>query len=176
MADNFRRALTIGTSLIAGSFLIFGLSAYFISGAISAKADKISKDRNTIRSHSELIGGLAKQKATSPEIVRFEQAIALMLPPKDQLGNFSGWLDGLSRAHNINTNFNFTGETVSPTASDAGYIRFALSASGDYAGLMNFLRDIELKSPKYTVSLDDFDIKRSGNNYTVATNGRVFFR
>ena len=167
----------MGISLIGGGFLAFGIIAYFFSGAIAAEAEKISLDRNLIRNHSDLIEGLAKQKVSSPEVDKFTQAIDLILPSKDQLVNFSSWLESLSRAHNVSVNFNFSGETVPANNMDAGYIRFSLNVSGDYIGVNDFLRDIELKSPKYTVSFDDLDLKRnSATNYIVITNGRVFFK
>lgn len=177
MAENFRRKLIIGISLIAGGFLAFGVIAYFVSTMITAKTQKVSLDRNMIRNNSDLIEGLAKQKSSSPEVEKFAQAIALILPQKDQLVNFSAWLDGLSRAHNVNVSFNFSGEAVPANDTDAGYIRFILNVSGDYAGVTDFLRDVELKSPKYTVSFDDFDLKKNSvANYRAITNGRVFFR
>lgn len=177
MTENFHRKLIIEISLIAGGFLAFGIIAYFVSGMVAAEAQNISLDRNMIRNHSDLIEGLAKQKASSPEVEKFAQAIDLILPPKDQLVNFSSWLDSLSRAHNVSVNFNFSGETVQANGADAGYIRFTLNISGDYAGVTDFLRDVELKSPKYTISFDDFDLKRNGiADYRVITNGRVFFR
>ncbi|MDO8664848.1 MAG: hypothetical protein Q7K44_04905 [Candidatus Liptonbacteria bacterium] len=177
MTENFHKKLIIGISLIAGGFLAFGIIAYFVSGMVAAEAQNISLDRNMIRNHSDLIEGLAKQKSISPEVEKFAQAIDLILPPKDQLVNFSSWLDSLSRARNVSVNFNFGGETVPANGTDAGYIRFTLNISGDYAGVTDFLRDIELKSPKYTISFDDFDLKRNGvTDYRIITNGRVFFR
>lgn len=177
MAENFRKKLLIGISLIVGGFLAFGAIAYFVSGILSAEAQKISLDRDTIRNHSDLIEGLAKQKSSSPEVEKFSQAVDLILPPKDQLVNLSGWLDSLSRARNVSVNFSFSGETVPVSGTNAGYIRFSLNISGDYANVIDFLRDIELKSPKYTVSFDTLDLKKNGvTNYIVITNGRVFFR
>ncbi len=177
MAENFRKKLFVGISLLVGGFLAFGVIAYFISGAIAAEAQRISSDRDMIRNHSDLIEGLAKQKSSSPEVEKFSQAIDLLLPPKDQLVNLSGWLDGLARAHNVSVNFNFSGETVPVNGTNAGYIRFSLNVSGDDTGVIDFLRDVELKSPKYTVSLDTLDLKKnSDTNYIVVTNGRVFFR
>src|SRR3989344_2386433 len=164
MNDTFRRTFIIGASLIAGGFLIFTIFVYFVSGAITAEAEKISQNRDVIRNHSSLIEGLAKQKASSQEVKKFEQAINLILPPKDELVGLSDWLDGLSRAHNVGVSFNFSGDAVPAKDSDAGYIKFTMNASGSYSNIADFLRDVELKAPRYTISFDDFDLKKNGNN------------
>ena len=176
MSETFKKDLIIGVSFIVGSFLVFALTAYFLSGAISAQAKKVSDSKNAIRAHSDLIEELANQKALSPNVKKYEQAMNLIFPPKDELVNFSKWLDGLSRAHNVNVGFTFNGDAVTPTNSSASYIKFALNISGEYADLADFVRDVELKSAKYTVSFDSFDLKRNGDSYTAIINGRVFFR
>lgn len=176
MPETFKKNLIVGVSIIAGSFLIFATAIYFLSGAIAAQAQKVTDAKNAIRTHSDLIEGLASQKALSPDVKKYEQAINLILPPKDDLVNFSKWLDGLSRAHNVNVGFNFNGDAVPSTDSAAGYIKFGINVSGQYTNLTDFARDVELKSAQYTVSFDSFDLKRSDNNYTSIISGRVFFR
>ncbi len=176
MAWNFRRELIVGIAFIAGSLLVFGVIGYFLSSVITAEAEKISQDRMAIQKHSQLIEGLANQKASSPEVKKYQQAIDLLLPQKDNLVNFSGWLDGLSRAHQVSANFSFNGDAVASDGQSAGYIRFVLNANGEYSDLISFLRDVELKAPQYTTSFDDFDMKRTGSNYNVVVSGRVFFR
>lgn len=176
MPKTFKKDLIIGASFIAGSFLVFAVVAYFLSDAMTVQAQKVSDSKNAIRVHSDLIEGLANQKTLSPDVKKFEQAIYLILPQKDELVNFSKWLDGLSRAHNINVSFSFNGDAVPSTDSSAGYIKFALNISGEYANLVDFVRDVELRSAKYTVSFDSFDLKRNDSSYTSIINGRVFFR
>ncbi len=176
MSENFRKDLIIGASFIASSFLVFAVAAYFLSNAITVQAQKVSDSKNAIRAHSDLIEGLANQKALSPDVKKFEQAINLILPSKDELVNFSKWLDGLSRAHSVNVSFSFNGDAVPSTGSNAGYIKFTLNISGGYANLADFVRDVELRSAKYTTSFDSFDLKRNDNSYTSVINGRVFFR
>lgn len=176
MPRTFKKDLIIGVSFIVGSFLVFAIAVYFLSDAISVQAQKVSDSKNAIRAHSDLIEGLANQKAISPDVKKFEQAINLILPPKDELVNFSKWLDGLSRAHNVNVSFSFNGDAIPSTDTSAGYIKFTLNISGEYANVANFVSDVELKSAKYTVSFDSFDLKRNNSNYTSIINGRIFFR
>ncbi len=174
--NKFRNSLLIGTSIIVSSFIVFGVAAYFFSEAITAEAEKISEDRATINRNNQLISGLAEQKTIDPEVQKFTRAINLLLPTKDDLVNFSSWLNGLSRVYNIGVNFSFNGDAVSPEGDVAGFIRFTLNASGNYSDLVNFLRDVEMKDPRYTVSFDGFDLKRSGGDYQAGVSGRVFFR
>ncbi|MBI4085003.1 MAG: hypothetical protein HY432_00650 [Candidatus Liptonbacteria bacterium] len=176
MVHNFRRELIIRISLIAGSLIAFAAIAYFLSGAIEGQAKKVSSDRTAINKRSQLIENLASQRITSEEVKKYQQAINLLLPQKDDLVNFSSWLDGLSRVRQISMNFSFSGEMVPSNDTSAGHIRFSLNANGEYANLMNFLRDIEAKAPRYTTVFDDFDLKRAGGNYSIIIGGRVFFR
>ena len=176
MVKNFRRELIISISLIAGSMLVFGMAVYFLTDAITTKAQKISSDRTSIGNRSELIGGLAEQKASSPEVKKFQQEINLILPVKDDLVNYQSWLDGLSRVHQVSINFQFSGETAAAADSSPGYIKFVLSANGDYTGLTNFIKDVEYKDARFTTKFDDFDLKRSGNEYNISVDGKIYFR
>ncbi len=163
-------------SFIAGGALIFGIAVYFLSDNITAKAQKISSDRSSIENRSELIGGLAEQKASSPEVKKFQQQINLILPVKDDLVNYQSWLDGLSRVHQVSINFQFSGETAAASNSSPGYIKFILNANGDYTGLTNFIKDVEYKDARFTTKFDTFDLKRSGNDYNISVDGKIYFR
>ncbi|HUX35460.1 MAG TPA: hypothetical protein VMV71_00315 [Candidatus Paceibacterota bacterium] len=176
MVKNFRKELMISILSIAGSLLAFGIIAYFLSNAISAEADKISSDRNSAQTRSELIDSLAQQKASSPDVKKFQQAINLILPQKDDLVNYQAWLDGLSRIHQVSINFEFTGNTVPSNGTEAGYIGFSMNANGQYADLTNFLRDVEFKDPRFTTKFDSLDIVRNADTYGASINGKIFFR
>lgn len=176
MIENFRRTIIIGVSLIAGSFLIFWIVAYFGSGAITAQVEKIYNYKTAIKSHSDLIEELANQKASNPEMEKYDKAISVIFPTKDELVNLPAWLDGLARARNVNAVFSFGGEATQSKNGEAGYVGFTLNANGDYANLADFLRDVELTSPKYTISFDNFDLKRNAGNYGAAIGGKIFFR
>lgn len=176
MVKNYRRELITGTAFIVGSFVAFAIAAYFLTDMIATEADKISAGRDAIQSRAALIQGLAEQKSRSLEVKRVEQNINLILPTKDDLVNYQSWLDGLSRARQISTNFYFSGETVLPTDASPGYIKFVLNADGTYSSLVDFLRDVEFKSPHYTTKLDNFDMRKNGETYTAIVNGRTFFR
>lgn len=176
MVKNFRRELMMSISFIAGSALIFGIAVYFLSDNITVKAQKISSDRASIGNRSELIGGLAEQKASSPEVKKFQQQINLILPVKDDLVNYQSWLDGLSRVHQVSINFQFSGETAAASNSSPGYIKFILNANGDYTGLTNFIKDVEYKDARFTTKFDTFDLKRSGNDYNISVDGKIYFR
>jgi len=176
MVKNFKRELIISIAFIAGSMLIFAAAAYFLSDAITTKAEKISSERSSIQNRSDLIEGLAEQKASSPEVKKFQQDINLILPQKDDLVNYQSWLDGLSRVYQVSINFQFVGDTVPSNGTDAGYIRFSLDSNGSYMSLTNFLRDVEFKAPRYMTKFDDFDLKRNGDTYSASVNGKIFFR
>ncbi len=176
MIENFRRTVIVGTSLIIGSIVIFSLILYWLSGKLYDETEQVSANRMFIKRHSELIGDLANLKTTTAEVQRYKQALDLFLPTKDELVNVSKWLDGISRAYQVNENFSFQGDATVPSDAEAGHIGFALDVNGGYDNLVNFLKDVEFKAPRYLTSFDDFDLKRAAGNYRILIHGRIFFR
>jgi hypothetical protein len=132
--------------------------------------------RSIVERQSQLVAGLASLKTTAPEVAKYQQALAALLPKKDDLVNFSGWVDGLSRAHNVSKVFSFQGNAIVPGDGQPGFIGFSLDAHGAYGDLVDFLKDVELKAPRYLTALGDFDLRReSPSAFRVSTQGRVFF-
>ncbi|MBI4086050.1 MAG: hypothetical protein HY433_02295 [Candidatus Liptonbacteria bacterium] len=176
MFENFRRTIIWGIAFIAGSIIASGALVYWLFLKLDGEAVKIALDRDTIHSNSQLIEGLANIKSTASETGKYKQALDTLLPAKDELVNFSGWLDGLSRARNVSESFSFQGNAVESSKSEAGYVGFSLDASGAYDNLIDFLKDVEFRAPRYLVGFDSFDIKRDGSGYRVSVRGKVFFR
>ena len=176
MVENFRRTIIWGIAFIVGSIIVSGLLVYWLFLKLNGEAANIASDRDTIHSNSQLIEGLASIKSMAAETGKYKQALDALLPAKDELVNFSGWLDGLSRAHQVSESFSFQGNAVESSKSEAGFVGFSLDASGAYGNLIDFLKDVELRAPRYLVGFDNVDLRRDGSGYRVSVRGRVFFR
>lgn len=176
MVEHFRRTIIWGIASIIGSIIVSGSLVYWLSFKLNGEAADVASDRNIIRSNSQLIEGLANIKSAAPEIGKYKQALDALLPMKDELVNFSGWLDGLSRAHQVSENFSFQGNVVEASKTEAGYAGFSLNARGAYDNLISFLNDVESRAPRYLVSFDNFDLNREGAGYRISVRGRIFFR
>ncbi len=176
MVENFGRTIITGAISIVASIVVLGSLLYFLSGRVGGEAVKIVSDRGIIHKNSQLIEGLASIKANAPEIGKYAQALGVLLPAEDELVNFSTWLDGLSRARQVSESFSFQGKVVESSQSEAGYAGFSLDASGAYDNLVNFLKDVESKAPRYLVAFDSFDLKRGTGGYRALIRGRIFFR
>ena len=176
MIENFRRTVIVGTTSIVASIVVLGPLLYFLSGKVKGEAAHIASDRDIIHNNSKLIESLANSKSNAAEVGKYTRAFDALLPKEDQLVNFSGWLDGLSRAHQVSENFSFQGNVVESSNTEVGYAGFSLDASGAYDNLLSFLKDVEFKAPRYLVSFDNFDLKRRVSSYQVLIRGRIFFR
>lgn len=176
MEAHFRKRITLGVLSIAGSVAAFGVLLYWMSGVLDSQTAKIVAARNAIEQQAQLVASLAALKTAKPEVEKYRQALDALLPVKDDLVNFPSWIDGLSRAHQAGATVAFKGKAVPAAENQAGSIGFSLDAQGIYGDLVDFLKDVEFKGPRYLVTLDNISIKRSGSAYHASVNGTVFFR
>lgn len=176
MVEHFRWAILLGTISIIASIAVLGSVLYWLSGMLEKEAAAVAADRSVVLNNSRMIESLAAIKSNAQEVEKYSRAFDALLTTKDGLVNFSSWLDGLSRAHQVSENFSFQGNVVQSSGNSAGYTGFDLKARGAYDNLIDFLKDVEFKAPQYLVSFDDFDLSRNADAYNVVVHGRIFFR
>lgn len=176
MAGSFRQKIILGSLITITVIAVLISVIFWISARLDEEVDKIVTDRGIIQKHSQLIESLANLRTIEPEVSKYKKALNALLPPKDELVNFSKWLDGLARAYQVSENFSFQGEASPPSENQAGYINFNLDSRGAYDNLVNFLKDVESQAPRYLISFDDFDFRREGDIYRITLHGRIFFR
>lgn len=173
---NFRRNLVTSVSVILASFIIFGIIFYWFAGDLGAQAKKVEESRATIRGRARLVETLARLKRNRLEVERYQTFVDALLPAQDGLLDFSRWLENLGRVHQISLRSSFQGATLTPTVDAAGTIGFLMEVDGSFSSLVEFFKELETRSARFLVTLDNFDVNRSGGSYKVSVYGRVFYR
>lgn len=174
--NHFKRELVISFSIIGGSIIVFGIVLYFLSKDLTSRANKLTVDRLFISQRAATIAALASLKTDAPKADMYLQAMSKFLVSQDQLFDFPRWLDGIARSRQVGMNFSFQGSQTPPQGDMPGFISFSLDLSGELSNLVDFLKDIEFKSTRFLVAIDNFDLRRSDSGYRILANGKVFFK
>ncbi len=176
MVSHFKRDLIISFSIIAGSIAVFGTLFYFLSQDLYLQSGKISADRSIINQRAATIDSLNNLKKDAPNADVYLKAMNKLLVPQDQLFDFSRWLDGIARVRQVGMSFHFNGNIVSSQGNSPSYIAFSLDLNGGIQNLLDFLKDVEFRSPRFLVRIDNFDFTKNDRGYRILSNGRVFFK
>lgn len=176
MFNHFRRELIFGLAFIGGGIVVFTSAIYFFSQDLESRADKVVSDRTLINQRAAALGALADLKRDSPPADIYKRAMDKILVSQDQLLDFPRWLDGLARVRRIGLNFSFQGNQIAPGENAAGYVAFSLDLIGKLDDLVDFLKDVEFRSPRFLISLEGIDLTRNGTDYRILSQGKVFFK
>lgn len=176
MHDRFRKQIILSASIIIGSLVVVGLVIYLLSVNLDAEVNKATFNKTALITETTALETLADLKNNAATAQTYQSAMSKILVSQDQLINFPAWLNQLSLLDQVSESFSWQGSQVPPAAAMPGYIGFGINAAGSLEALTNFFKDVEYRKPQYLVSLDGFDITRSGSGYGVSANGRVFFK
>lgn len=164
--------ITIGVS-----FAIFGVLFFWFDNQIRGLSVDITQKKGLIRQRSTLNEALAVLKENLPLAKGYESSIALLVPPKDQLFfGLSSWLDSQERLYGVSAVLNFEGKEVEATGDTLGRVSFILNVIGPIDSALAFLKDIEIKSPRFLMSFDSTEIVKTAESYKIIVNGYAFFR
>ncbi|HTY39891.1 MAG TPA: hypothetical protein VMC43_02280 [Candidatus Paceibacterota bacterium] len=175
MAEDYKKTVWISTAVIAGSFLMFIFAALWLAGDLQNQSQAIVERRGTILSQSRSIALLADFKTTDPQITAYEGFFKILLPPREQLLEFSKWLDTTARMNKIAVVSDFQGDPVASGPNTPGYINFKMEMNGSYGSLQAFLSTLEFRSPRFLIHLNDLDIAKNGDSYQGTANGQVYY-
>ncbi|MDO8536971.1 MAG: hypothetical protein Q7R94_01860 [bacterium] len=176
MQRYFKREILVGLSVIFGSILLLGAALLLLSSDISAQTEGVVGGRDLISERAATLNALAELKRDSPVASKYREAMRKILVTRDDLLDFSRWLEGLARGRGAVFSFAFQGEPSPPTEENPGNIAFSMRVSGGLDVLLGFLEDIEYKAPRFLLSIDSFNVRADGSGYTLAGVGKVFFR
>lgn len=176
MVSDFRRSVIIGASVLAGSVLIFGGALVWLRGRLELQERNIVQSRTLIRQNARAIELLAELKKIAPEVRLYENQMYALLPTKDELIDFRGWLDGQARVHGVAFSFSYQGGTSEPGEANPGSVGFAVDVSGASGAVSEFFRAIEKNSSRFIVGIETYEASRSGESHRIVARGKVFFR
>ncbi|MCX7589555.1 MAG: hypothetical protein N2Z85_01280, partial [Patescibacteria group bacterium] len=177
MNNNFKKSLIINIIIIIFVFsLTFFIIKYF-EEVISKKTTEIENFRKNNIFFTNSLSNLAKIKETSLQADLYQSKLYLLLPKKDELIDLPSWIADVARATQVRVNFSFKGESKEPTSNNPGYESFIIDINGTLPNIEKFLYNIEAISPKFILTIDNFNILDvGGGNYQFSAIGKVFFR
>lgn len=176
MANQFSREIKISGGIIILAFVIFFGAFFWLRYDIGVRANDDAILNGAIKSRSQAIGAFAQNKQDAAVAAAYQRAISALIPPRDNILSFPQWLNAKAKIWKIGTNFSFSGSEVLPQGGRAGYINFALTMNGNINDITGFLNDLETKSTEYLIAIDASDIQKTGDGYSAAGQGRVFFK
>lgn len=176
MQKEFKRQLLLFMGIIFGTLLVCGGFLLWLGQRIGEEAHNISASRFAFMQYSHTIDLLAELKRVAPLVKSYQEKMDLLLPKKDDLLEFSRWIDGVSRVNKVSASFAFQGSTVAAQDQGPGSIGFTLDVSGADENVRNFFRELELRSNRFLTSMDNFDLTEDAGTVRVLGRGKVFFR
>ncbi|HUC01482.1 MAG TPA: hypothetical protein VMA75_01085 [Candidatus Paceibacterota bacterium] len=174
--QRFRKQFWISFSVIIVSAIAAGVALNFLSGAITAQASAIARDRGAIQEKTDAVANLAMLESGAAQAAQYQTAIDQLFPSQYQVVTFTQWLSSLGQKYGVATNAAFQGASVPPSGSDPGSAQFSFSAQGTPQALSAFLDGMNERSSGFLVSLTSFDVTGSGGEETMTGQGMLFFK
>ncbi len=176
MKDTFKRQLWLSIGIVAGSIVVASVAFYVLSVSLSDEASKIVLDRATIDTQTSALGSLASLKSDAPQAARYELAMRSLLPDQYKIVGFGQWLSAIGAKHAVLTSFSLQGAITPAGKGVAGTAGFSMNAEGSHDAIIAFLKDLESEAQGFLLSLDTFDIAKSGDHERITARGVLFFQ
>lgn len=159
--------------VVSGILVVLGGALWYMRSDIFARTEAIRAAEMRIVLELRAQSVLAALKSQREEARPFEEKLQSFLPPRDQLITFSRELEELASARGVGFGFGFGAETPA-TEGAAGSIGFTMTVSGAFGAIISFLERVEASSA--IMRIESIDITGGGNEYSLVSEGRVFFR
>jgi len=176
MKNSFKKQLWISFGFIFGAAAIASSAIYFLSGDLTAQADKIVTDKSLAAKQTAAVGVLGDLKTQAPIAAQYQAAMEKLLPTHDNLINFSQCLTSVGSSHHVSVSFNFQGGTTAATDAAAGSDSFSMNVTGASADILAFLTEIETQTQAFLISIDSFSLTNDAAGYRLSAAGKVFSR
>lgn len=179
MLDSFKKRLIKTLAIILGVIVFASAMIIFLHLDMAGRIEVISEDKERLFLRDQRINALS---SLSTKLDRADQALTMLdkiLPEKDTLITFPDEVRSLAQKNNINYTFGFGAETISEDGK-AGSIEFDVSAEGEFANVVSFLKAFE--DHPYFITFDDLDIRLldqaspggEAKRYSIVTGGDIY--
>jgi Tfp pilus assembly protein PilO len=155
-----------------GILILVGL-LFFLKTSLGNSVSEIAKKQDLLTARSSSLKSLATLREQFQQANPYFSLLENILPPRDQLLNFSKELESLAKKSELDFGFTFGEEKVS-SGKQPGYISFRLTLTGTYNEFDGFLKSVE--ASRYFVDFSNVDMTKKGDTFSVIVNGKVFFR
>ncbi len=177
---NFGKYLTpkaiVNLSILFGFLIFIAIMLSSLSQEIEYKAETIRDQKAQIESRIRSISKLAELSDAAKEAGPALEEINSLLPSRDELVSFPRYISNMGTESNVTAAFNFRGEEVPSTETEAGYSGFYLIITGTFPNVVDFLENLE--KGRFIVKVDSFDVilQRESSDFQADIIGSTFFR
>lgn len=147
------------------------LAVFLVGSDLNSRSEKIDLRRADLEARLQSLNSLIALRAGSDRAGRLLPKLQEALPSRDQLINFSKFIETQARQNRLEWVFVFESETPA-TKTVPGINEFSLSMSGTYADFVRFLKALE--SSAYYVNISTLDIAEKEKNFEILMKGKVF--
>lgn len=176
MQDGFRRALILNSIIIFVSFMVFVLSGYFLNDRLNSAGARILEMRKNLANFAGSAERLADLKNSLLEADEYDKKMELFLPVQDQLWNFPEYARSVARTNGVDLTISFLPDIIASSPTSAGSVGFSMQAQGNLSNIMGFMEELEKKTTRFWIGLDTIDLSRSGDLFSLQSQGKVFFK
>lgn len=153
LQTNIKKPLTI-TGLVIGISLIGGFGgSYFLAQQLNEKTEAVVAARVASARAATLAPRITALKQQEDEALAYERILALLLPNQEQLLQVPRDIEALGKVRGVEARFRFLGSPTPGTTAPATPLPFTMTATGNAMAIAEFLKDVELTNPRYTVNI-----------------------
>ena len=172
--QKFKKKFLINIGITLGIVLAMVLFLFLFRSLLRKSSEKVRASKIEINNRSNAIQRLAFLKGQfSKTASPYLNVLYSVIPPKDELINFSKELQVIAASENLTFSFSFLGENAS-TGEDLGSVSFSVNVTGQSIDeIFDFIEKLERF--RFLIKLENFSIN-SDSGFRATIGGRVFFR
>jgi hypothetical protein len=174
--DNFKKHFWISMSVILFTIAASSVALYFLSVNLEQTANAIGAARAATANGNAEFQDLANLQHDAATATAYQAVMDKLLVSQEALITFPTQIDALGRSNSVSTDFSFQGAAIPSSGSSPGSAAFSLDVSGTLDNVISFMKSFESTSPILLSSLNALNLTANGSNYTLITQGTVFFK
>ncbi len=172
MVSGFKKQLVKQVGIAGGAIALLTLFIIVLNFDINKHSDAISvvKDKLELRNRTIELLSSSNNDLKKSEVML--DKLRTILPEKDDLIDFTPEIAKLAKSYGLEFGLERKTEQVS-TPSDAGFLRFIMTVSGEMKDIYDFLSAFE--KHRYLIRLDSIDIRSlTKNKLTMTVMGAIY--
>ena len=172
--DIFDKKFIIQISISVGVLALLGTITVFLGIDLNGRAVHIQEKKSELTTQAENIKSLLSLRSDADIAQMYANALAHLLPTKDELLSFGIDMSALARTNHVEVSSSFGAETERVKEA-LGTVAFTMVVKGGYANIVDFLKSVE--EGRYPIMWRGVDIALDGKvSYRVTMNGTVFIQ
>ena len=178
LQTNVKGPLTLA-AIVIGLSLLLGLGgSYFLSSALANQAQAVADARVASARAATLGPRIASLKAQEAAAAAYERVITLLMPTQEQLLEVPHSIEQLGSTHNVDAHFRFLGSPQAGATKLGASLPFSLMAGGSPDSLLEYLDDLEIKNPHFTISVSSVELiaGNDAQSNSMNINGNVYYQ